>query len=141
MNNASFKPTNVPFLMPYLTVKKAEDALAFYQKAFGFDLHDDPIKDDSGAIVHAGVMTNGMVIMFGPEGAFGAQTKAPVTLGTVPSSNLYIYCNDVDAQYQRAIAAGAKSISEPEDTFWQDRVCRVEDPDGYHWMFATFLGG
>ena len=52
-------------------------------------------------------------------------------------SSLYVYCEDVDALFARAVAAGAKAIKPPQDQFYGDRTCTVEDQDGYWWNFAT----
>jgi uncharacterized glyoxalase superfamily protein PhnB len=50
---------------------------------------------------------------------------------------LYVYCDDVDKFFARATAAGAKVVAPPTDMFWGDRMCRISDPDGYEWSFAT----
>jgi uncharacterized glyoxalase superfamily protein PhnB len=50
---------------------------------------------------------------------------------------MYVYCDDVDALFNRAVAAGAKAIRPPADMFYGDRVCTVEDPNHYLWTFAT----
>ena len=39
--------------------------------------------------------------------------------------------------YQRAVAAGAESVREPEDQFYGDRIAGIEDPFGYNWYIAT----
>lgn len=54
-------------------------------------------------------------------------------------SMLYLYVNDVDATYQRAIEAGATSLREPATHFYGDRSGGVEDPTGNHWWIATHV--
>jgi uncharacterized glyoxalase superfamily protein PhnB len=54
-------------------------------------------------------------------------------------ATLYLYVEDVDAVYLRAIQAGAKSISEPKDQFYGDRSGGVEDPSGNAWYIATHV--
>jgi uncharacterized glyoxalase superfamily protein PhnB len=56
------------------------------------------------------------------------------------SSFLYLYVEDADATYRRAIAAGATSIEEPADMFYGDRRAMVEDPSGNVWQIATYRG-
>jgi uncharacterized glyoxalase superfamily protein PhnB len=46
---------------------------------------------------------------------------------------------NADAVYQKAIQAGAKSISEPKDQFYGDRSGGVEDPSGNCWWIATHI--
>jgi PhnB protein len=49
------------------------------------------------------------------------------------------YAEDCDATYKRAIAAGAKSLREPADQFYGDRMAGFEDPFGFQWYVATHI--
>src|SRR5215510_12906017 len=51
---------------------------------------------------------------------------------------LYVYVDDADAVYQRALEAGAVSLEEPADTPYGDRRGMVEDPCGNIWQIATY---
>ena len=51
---------------------------------------------------------------------------------------LYLYVEDADATYRRAIAAGATSIEAPDDMPYGDRRAMVKDPSGNVWQIATF---
>jgi PhnB protein len=53
---------------------------------------------------------------------------------------LYVYVEDIDAAYRRAMAAGARSIEEPMDTPYGDRRATVEDEWGNSWQIATYRG-
>jgi PhnB protein len=53
------------------------------------------------------------------------------------SSSFYVYVKDVDAMYKRATGAGAKSVMEPADQFWGDRMASVTDSFGNTWSLAT----
>jgi uncharacterized glyoxalase superfamily protein PhnB len=50
---------------------------------------------------------------------------------------LYLYVDDSDATYQRALKAGAVSLEEPQDTPYGDRRGMVKDPCGNIWQIAT----
>jgi len=50
---------------------------------------------------------------------------------------LYLYLEDPDATYRRAISAGATSLEEPQDMFYGDRRATVRDPFGNTWQIAT----
>jgi uncharacterized glyoxalase superfamily protein PhnB len=130
----------MPWVSPYLTVTDAAAAVEFYQRAFGFTKRTAMTGPD-GVITHAELTWNDAVIMLGPEGAYGGVIQAPATSGTVSPVTLYVYCADVDALYARAVAAGARTEVAPEKTFWGDRMCRVLDPDGHAWCFATAGAG
>jgi uncharacterized glyoxalase superfamily protein PhnB len=134
------RPAHFPAVMPYLTVRNARAALEFYQKAFGFAVLGQPMIAEDGTILHAELKWEEAVLMLGAEGAFGSQPRAPRTTGVLSPVGLYIYVDDVDALFARAVAAGATPEREPQDMFWGDRMCRLIDPDGHIWSFATFRG-
>lgn len=46
----------------------------------------------------------------------------------------------MDDFYTHTVKIEPRSVSAPEDMFWHDRICRLQDPDGYIWCFATYLG-
>ncbi|WP_010301402.1 VOC family protein [Candidatus Odyssella thessalonicensis] len=138
MNTRPYKPDGIPALFPYLVVKDANKAIEFYKKAFGFTLSSDPAKDDNGKIQHVEMKFGQDVwVMFAPEGCWDSPRRSPATLGVMCPLSLYIYCKDVDALYEQALANGATSTMKPKDGFWGDRFCTLIDPDGYEWMFAT----
>lgn len=133
---SAFMQEKIPTMIPYLTVGNAKSAIDFYEKAFGFKWLNSTEVDGDGNIDHVEMGYKDLLIMFAPEGAFGGTTKTPATLEVECSMNLYLYCDDVDALYQQGIKAGAKSLMEPNDAFWGDRVCQLGDPDEFMWMFA-----
>jgi PhnB protein len=53
---------------------------------------------------------------------------------------LYVYVDDVDATYQRALKAGAVSIEDPRNVPYGDRRAMVKDPFGNDWQIATYQG-
>ncbi|PVX97932.1 VOC family protein [Paraburkholderia unamae] len=132
------RPAGVPWLTPYLTVRDARTALTFYEAAFGFGVRDSVV--DDGAIMHVEMTYHDqLIVMFAPEGAFGSTARTPKSAQTVAPQSFYLYVDDVDAVYARALEAGAKSLSEPQDQFWGDRFAQVEDLDGYRWALARHL--
>ena len=133
------RPPHMPWLSPYLTVKDADAALDFYQRAFGFVKHDT-VPGPDGKTSHAEMKYNDAFIMFAPEGAFGSTTQSPATSGTQSPVTLYLYCEDVDALCARAQSAGATVATPPQDMFWGDRMCSLIDPSGHRWNFATYTG-
>jgi PhnB protein len=133
------KPAGVRWMSPYITVQDAGKAVEFYKKAFGFEVKES-MPDEKGKIVHAELRYNGELIMLGTAGAYGGLTKSPAMSGVLSPMNLYIYCDDVDAFYNHAIVGGATSKEVPADMFWGDRMCKLADPDGYEWAFATHIG-
>lgn len=134
--NSAVLPENFTWVSPYITVADVEKSGDFYHKAFQFQKKDFPLGED-GTVWHGEMQYKNQMIMLGKAGAWGGKTKPPTATGVESPINLYIYCEDVDDFYKKAVAAGAKSLGAPEDMFWGDRMCRLEDIDGYTWAFAT----
>jgi PhnB protein len=132
------KPQDAPWLSPYIMVKDVDAAMNFYLKAFRFEKRDSSPGED-GTTWHAELRYKDQLIMLGKQGGYDKETVSPATSGKTSPMMLYFYCEDVDKFYQHAMACGAKSLGEPEDMFWGDRMCRLQDPDGYIWSVATHL--
>ena len=132
------RPAGVPWLTPYLTVRDARAAIAFFEASFGFSVRD--CVQDDGVVMHVEMSYHDqLIVMFAPEGAFGSTAHTPRSAGAIAPQSFYLYVDDVDTVYARALTAGAKSLSEPQDQFWGDRFAQIEDLDGYRWALACHL--
>ena len=129
-------PEGYHSVQPYLYFKKAVDAIAFYAKAFGATERMRMLNKD-GSIGHAEIEIGDSVIMMADESA-GVGAYSPEHYGGVPMS-LMLYVTDCDVVYNQAIAAGAKSLREPADQFYGDRMAGVADPFGFHWFIGTHI--
>jgi PhnB protein len=119
---------------PYLTIKNAAEALEFYKKAFGANEIYKLMMPD-GRLGHAEMRVGDSIIMMADEfPEYGG--KAPQTLGGSPVS-IYLYVEDVDAFFKKALAAGAKERKPVMDQFYGDRSGQLEDPFGHLWWVAT----
>ncbi len=126
-------PKGFHSVTPSLMVDGAAKAIDFYKKALGAEeLSRFPGPD--GRIMHAEIRIGDSVIMLGDEmpeqGARG-----PKSIGGTPVT-LFIYGENVDAAWKRAVDAGAKPIMPLMDQFWGDRAGSIEDPFGHHWWLA-----
>jgi len=121
-------PDGYHTVTPYLTVPDLPKMLEFAKAAFSAHVYE-AIADDSGMIRHAEMQIGDSRVMVGQ-----ARAEYPAT-----QSKLYLYVESTDDVYQRAIAAGAKSILEPTDQFYGDRNAAVEDPQGNQWWIATHV--
>ena len=81
-----------------------------------------------GKIGHSEIKIGDSVVFISDE--FPGRTAAPSPTAT-PSSSLFLYVEDVDAVYNRAVSAGAKSTMPLQDMFWGDRFGNVVDPFGH----------
>ena len=129
-------PAGYEHATPYLTCKDAAQAIDFYKKAFGAtELHRIPMP--GGKVGHAEIKIAGAIIMLSDEfPECGAQS--PATLGGT-AVGIMIYVPNVDAFAERAVAAGAKLLEPVKDQFYGDRSCKLLDPSGHKWFFATHV--
>lgn len=120
----------------YLIVSNAEVAIEFYTAAFDA-LEKARMLMPDGKIGHAEFRIGDSMVMLSnanPEWGF----QAPEHYGGSPVS-LFLYVEDVDAFFSKAIAAGAKEQQAPQNMFWGDRIAKLEDPFGYTWTVATHV--
>ena len=120
-------PEGYQSVIPYLTIKGADKLIEFLKKAFDAKTDFSPMLSPDGKIMHAQLRIGDCVVMMGE-----ARGEAETT-----SSMFYMYVPDTDAQYRKAIQAGAKSLQEPQDQFYGDRTSAVLDPCGNRWFFGT----
>jgi PhnB protein len=127
-------PDGYHSVTPYLCVSGAGQALDFYRKAFGAtELFR--MEDPGGKIGHAEIEIGGSRIMLAdehPELGF----RGPQAFGGTPVS-IHLYVADVDAMFDQALGAGAKSLRPVADQFYGDRLGALEDPFGHIWHIAT----
>jgi len=136
MANVKAIPDGYHALTPYLTIKGASEAMGFYKQAFGAEEIFRMPGPDGKTVMHAEMKIGDSRFMLGDE--WPGMTKGPITLGGSPMG-LFMYVQDVDAAYQRAISAGASSVQPPTDMFWGDRYAKLTDPFGHQWSMATHL--
>jgi PhnB protein len=121
-------PDGYHTVTPYLTVDKPAEVIDFLKKAL--DAQEVfAMRDEQGNVRHAELKVGTSMLMLG--GSHDQWKSRP--------GNFYIYVEDVDAVYRKAIAAGGKSISEPADQFYGDRHGGVADSQGNNWWIATHI--
>lgn len=121
-------PEGYHTVTPYLIVEDAEGVISFLREAFGAEeLYRMSAPD--GGVMHAEVQLGDSRLMLG-----GASEQWPAMPAVI-----YLYVEDVDASYRRAIAAGATSVMEPADQFYGDRHGAVKDLAGNQWWIATHV--
>ena len=129
-------PEGYHSVTPYMCIDGAAKALDWYKEALGAtELFR--MEAPGGKIGHAEIKIGDSVIMLAdefPEMGF----RGPKSLGGT-SINLMIYTEDVDAQVEKAVAAGAKLTKPVKDQFYGDRSGSIEDPFGHSWHIATHI--
>ena len=127
-------PAGYHSVTPYLMVRDAKKALAFYRDAFGAE-ELMRFEGPPGRIAHAEVQIGDSHVMLADENP-GEGFVGPQTLGGAGVS-LMVYVQDVDATFARAVAAGATARRPVADQFYGDRVGTLADPFGHVWSIAT----
>ncbi|MEM7675783.1 MAG: VOC family protein [Myxococcota bacterium] len=122
-------------ISPHLTVRSVEEAVAFYERAFGFQRRLMLPGGPAGKIQHAELERQGSKIMVGPESAKRGML-APITSGRTPSISLYLQVERVDRAHERALKAGAVELLPPSDQFFGAKTSVIADPNGHQWMLA-----
>ena len=127
-------PAGYPAVTPYLIVSPAAEALDFYARAFGAK-ETMRMAGQGGTVGHAEIRIGDSPIML-MDAMMGM--KGPKGFGGSPAS-LWLYVQDCDALFKRAVAAGGKVTEHGEmtDQFWGDRSGTFIDPYGYTWSIAT----
>jgi PhnB protein len=128
-------PEGYHSITPQLTCRDTASAIDFYKKVFGAtEIHRMP--GPGGKIMHAELKIGDSRFMLSDE--FPGMSAAPDP-SAVPSNSLFIYTEDVDALFNRAVEAGAKPTMPVDKMFWGDRYGKFIDPSGHHWGVGTHV--
>lgn len=124
-SDSSYSPVS-----PYLMVDKGDEALEFYQKAFGAEVRETYPYE--GKLGHATLRINGADVMISdefPESLTGVQS--PRMLGGT-TCTISLNVTDPDVWFDRALKAGAEVVRELTDEFY-GRSGKIRDPYGHTW--------
>ncbi|HKI36497.1 MAG TPA: VOC family protein [Gemmataceae bacterium] len=136
-NGVKAIPTGHHVVTPAITVRGAAEAIEFYKKAFGAVEESRFAGPGGRGIMHAQIRIGDSPIMLADEHP-NMGCKSPASLGN-STGTLMLYVEDVDAAFQRAVAAGARADMPPANMFWGDRFAKVTDPFGHAWSLATHI--
>lgn len=115
-------------VVAYLSIEGALKAAEFYRRAFAAEdvFHYPP--DDKGRTMHVHIHINGSSVMIGDfYEEYGHQRAAPAGF------SLALMVSDVQAWFDRAVAAGCEPRMPPQEMFWGDTYAEVRDPFGVQW--------
>jgi PhnB protein len=129
-------PAGYHSITPYLVVHDGNGALEYYKRAFGAT-EVNRMGGPGGKIGHAEFKIGDSIIMLSDEMP-GGGNRSPQSLGGSPVS-IFLYVEDVDSVFNRAVSAGAKADMPPQDMFWGDRYGKLTDPYGHQWALATHI--
>ncbi len=121
-------PEGYHTVTPYLIVEDAAGVIAFLEQAFDAEVKSLAHAPD-GLIMNAEVRVGTSMVML-------ADAREGIAKQTV---SLYLYVDDVDTVFARAVAAGGTVTMDPADMFYGDRHGGVKDPSGNNWWIASHI--
>lgn len=146
MANQTTRPTPAgwPRMSSSLAYQDPVRAIDWLVAAFGF-LVRIKVPDSAGGIMHSELTFGEAVVMVAGERSHGAGVaRSPKSLNGASTQGLFLYVDDIEAHYTRALAEGAVVVRELATTdygpeYWTDRGYTVLDPEGHTWHFAQRL--
>lgn len=138
MSKVPHIPKGYNSITPYLIIKGAAQAIEYYKRVFGAtEIMRMP--GPNGQVGHAELQIGDSHIMLADENpSMGQGHTSATTIGASPVS-LYLYIQDVDKVFDRAVAEGAKVLKPVQDQFYGDRSGFLQDPFGHLWGLATHV--
>lgn len=137
-NKVNPVPDGFHTVTPYMVVKGAAKAIEFYKEVFGAR-EIFRWADADGGIRHAEIMVGDSPVMITDESSeFGMNGPEP---NVIPPVNIFLYVEDADKVFERAISAGATELVPMEDSDDGDRRGGITDPFGHVWHIATHIEG
>jgi PhnB protein len=119
---------------PYMVFKRAADAIEFCKKAFGAE-ETMRFADKDGSIRHAEIRIGDSSLMLVDEFSEFPEIRSVQTLGGSPVQ-IFLYVDDADAVFKRAVEAGADGFHPPRDAEY-GRAAGVKDPFGLVWWITA----
>jgi uncharacterized glyoxalase superfamily protein PhnB len=127
-------PFHRPTMVSAVIYQDPWAALGWLERAFGFE-RSMVITDKDGKLGHSEMRFAGGLIYVGSE--WTDHVASPKSVGGKNTQTIHVHLRDgIDAHCERARAAGAVIVREPEDQFYGDRVYAAKDPEGHVWSFG-----
>jgi PhnB protein len=134
MANVKAIPDGYGTVTPSITFVDGAKAIEFYKRALGAK-ERGIARGPDGKIMHAEIQIGNSIIMLNDE---IMKTRSSESIGGSPVS-FYVYVEDVDAAFKKAVSEGGKATMPVMDMFWGDRMGHFTDPFGYSWTLATHV--
>jgi uncharacterized glyoxalase superfamily protein PhnB len=134
-------------IVPFIGYEDAAAAIEWLGRAFGFVEDRDERREAGGTVMHAQLELEGAIIFLSTPGDYVSprRMREDSELARRAYDNQWVIdghfveVDDVDAHHERAVAAGATILREPEEPGVGYRIYSAEDPEGHRWMFGQRL--
>ncbi len=128
-------PEGYHSITPAITCKGAAKAIEFYKQVFNAK-EISRMTMPNNMIGHADLLIGNSHLMLNDEFPGMASAPAPNSLSSV---NLFVYTDNVDEVFDRAVRAGCKVEMPLSNQFWGDRYGKLRDPFGHQWGLAQHV--
>ena len=128
-------PQGYSTVTSFLILKDVPEFIEFAKKSFDAIELERHYDTDKVSVMHAEIKIGDSCMMLNDE-IPQMKCLSPQTIGGT-SGGIFLYVQDTDDVYNKAISAGAKSKMPPMDAFWGDRFASIIDPFGHVWSIAT----
>jgi uncharacterized glyoxalase superfamily protein PhnB len=134
-------------IVPFIGYEDAAGAIEWLERAFGFVENRTARYEEDGTITHAELELDGATIYLSTPRDYASPRRIRETSELARRAydnpwvidGHFVEVDIVDAHYERAVAAGATILREPEEPGYGYRVYTAEDPEGHRWMFGQRL--
>ena len=131
-------------IVPFLGYEDAAAAIEWLERAFGFAEDRSARYEEDGVITHAELDLGGATIYISTPRDYASPLRMRETSELARRAydnpwvidGHFVEVDDVDAHHERAHAAGATILREPEDSGVGHRIYAAEDLEGHRWMFG-----
>jgi PhnB protein len=120
-------PEGYTTVTPFMNIKNAPEAIAFYTKAFGAEVKEQHLTPDGKVAIAIVKLGNALVHI-------SEQIKDPET-----HSGTHLYVDNADAWWQRAVDAGCEIRMPLQNTPWGDRFGTLTDKFGNRWAISQHV--
>jgi uncharacterized glyoxalase superfamily protein PhnB len=137
-------PPGWPRISSSLIYDEPKKAIDWLCRAFGFEVRLI-VEGDGDNVEHSElVFGEGLIMVSRAKPDKYPDGRSPTSVGGANTQSMMVYVDDVEAHCERARAAGAVIVSEPEthdygDDYWSDRGYECKDVGGHHWWFSERL--
>jgi uncharacterized glyoxalase superfamily protein PhnB len=131
-------------ITPFIGYENAAKAIDWLERAFGFTEDRSAPYEEDGTITHSELSLDGATIFLSTPAGYASprrmRDESELARRAYDNSwvidGLFVEVDDVDAHYERARAAGATILREPEEPGIGHRIYSVEVLEGHRWMFG-----
>ena len=134
-------------IVPFIGYEDSTAAIEWLGTAFGFVENASERHEEDSVVTHAELDLEGATVYLSTPAGYASprRIRGESELARRAYDNAWVIdgyfveVNDVEAHHDRAVAAGATILREPEEPGIGFRIYTAEDPEGHRWMFGQRL--